>query len=138
MTLYESDYYRWAMETAAALRRGDLSALDVSAIAEEIEDLGKREKAALESRLAVLIGHLLKWEHQPGKRSNSWQATIKLQRIRIARLLRENPSLNAYLPEALTYAYEEGVLLAAKETGLDRATFPVDCPYDLEVILEGN
>jgi hypothetical protein len=34
----------------------------------------------LESRMAVLLGHLLKWQYQPGYRSNSWARTIKEQK----------------------------------------------------------
>ena len=135
MRLYDADFYRWSQETAEALRKGEFNSLDVSALAEEVEDLGKRERAALESRLAVLIGHLLKWEFQPSKRSKSWEATIEIQRTRIARLLRQNPSLKAYLPECLQDAYPEGVLLAIKQTGLDRKTFPEKCPYPIDTLL---
>ncbi|MCC6390834.1 MAG: DUF29 family protein [Bryobacterales bacterium] len=35
------------------------------AIAEELEDMGKRERRALRSRLSVLLAHLLKWQAQP-------------------------------------------------------------------------
>jgi hypothetical protein len=58
MKLYDSDYYEWARETADALRRGEFSTLDIASLVEEVEDLGKRERAALESRLAVLLAAL--------------------------------------------------------------------------------
>ena len=93
MKLYDSDYYEWTRETADALRRGEFATLDIASLVEEVEDLGKRERAALESRLTVLLAHLLKWDFQPSKRSRSWQATIELQRTRIERLLRQSPSL---------------------------------------------
>jgi len=63
-TDYETDYYAWSNEQAALLRGGRFSQLDISHLAEEIEDLGKRERRALQSRLGVLLGHLLKWRHQ--------------------------------------------------------------------------
>ena len=34
-------------------------------IAEEIEDVGKSEQRELETRMAVLLAHLLKWQYQP-------------------------------------------------------------------------
>lgn len=40
-TAYADDIYGWAMEQAAALRAGDLSALDREHLAEEIESLGR-------------------------------------------------------------------------------------------------
>ena len=60
-TPYEKDVVAWAMEQAALLRAGQLSALDIEHIAEEIEDVGKSEKRELASRMAVLLSHLLKW-----------------------------------------------------------------------------
>jgi hypothetical protein len=97
--------------------------------------LGKREQAALESRLAILMSYLLKWDYPSAKRSKSWQATIQLQRIRIERLLRQSPSLQPFLADVLPDAYSEAVLLAVKETGQDRKMFPNECPYSLGEIL---
>jgi hypothetical protein len=133
--LYEADYYRWTQDTSERLRRGEFTKIDVSALVDEVEDLGKRERSALESRLAVLICHLLKWDCQPAKRSRSWQATIELQRTRVERLLRQSPSLRPFAAEALPEVYAEAVLRAIKETGLDRKAFPDACPYSLEEIL---
>jgi hypothetical protein len=49
---------------------------------EEIESIGKSEKRALESRLIVLLRHLLrKWQHQPVHfRGKSRELTMKEQR----------------------------------------------------------
>jgi hypothetical protein len=53
-SLYETDYHRWAMETAAALREGRLQDIDLEATAEEIEDLGKSERRATECGQSVV------------------------------------------------------------------------------------
>jgi len=133
--LYEADFFQWTQETSDRLRRGEFTRIDVPALVEEVEDLGKRQKSALQNRLAVLIGHLLKWDQQTGKRSSSWQATIKLQRSRIERLLKQSPSLRSFVSETLQEAYSDGVLLAIKDTGLDEKMFPTTCPYTAEEIL---
>jgi hypothetical protein len=133
--LYEADFFQWTQETSDRLRRGEFTTIDIPALVEEVEDLGKKEKSALQSRLAVLIGHLLKWDQQPGKHSASWQATIKLQRSRIERLLNQSPSLRPFVSEALPDAYSDGVLLAVKDTGLDEKVFPASCPYTVDEIL---
>lgn len=99
-TPYEKDVVAWAMEQAALLRSGQLSALDIEHIAEEIEDVGKSEKRELASRLAVLLAHLLKWQYQPGRRGSSWSRTIKEQRKAIAAAMRQTPSLKASLSDA--------------------------------------
>ena len=135
MKQYDADFFRWTQETSDQLRRGDFARIDVSALVEEVEDLGKREKSALQSRVAVLISHLLKWDLQPSKRSRSWQATIELQRSRIERLLKQSPSLRPFVSETLPEVYSEAVLLAIKDTGLDRKTFAETCPYSADQIL---
>jgi hypothetical protein len=81
----------------------------------------------------VLIGHLLKWEYQPQRRSRSRLATIRSQRLDISELLEEKPSLKPYLEEALQKAYLKGVVLAVGETDLPDSTFPADCRYSLIV-----
>jgi hypothetical protein len=133
--LYDTDYYRWTQETSQRLRSGEFTEVDIAALVDEVDDLGKREKAALESRLAVLVAHLLKWDCQPAKRFRSWQAMVELQRNRIGRLLRQSPSLRPFLVEALPEVYADAVLRAIQETGLDRKTFPKTCPYGLDEIL---
>jgi enoyl-CoA hydratase/carnithine racemase len=91
--LYERDFAAWAEAQAEALRAGRLDALDVEHLAEEIGDLSKRERDAIESHLETLVLHLLKWRYQPDRRTRSWEATIKVARRNIAKLLRRSPSL---------------------------------------------
>jgi hypothetical protein len=51
--LYEADFFQWTQETSDRLRRGEFTKIDVPALVEEVEDLGKREKSALQNCLAV-------------------------------------------------------------------------------------
>ncbi len=134
-TPYEKDVVAWAMEQAALLRSGQLSALDIEHIAEEIEDVGKSEKRELASRMAVLLSHLLKWQHQPGRRGSSWTRTLKEQRKAIAAAIRQTPSLKASLsdPDWLAGVWADAVTKAVDETGLDN--FPEDCPWSMEQVL---
>ena len=99
--LYETDFYAWIQEQAKLLRHQQWSQLDLPNLIEEIESLGKQQRAELRNRLKVLIGHLLKWEYQPERRSRSWLMTIRIQRRDTQELLEENPSLKPYLEEAL-------------------------------------
>ncbi|NBC11834.1 MAG: DUF29 family protein, partial [Gammaproteobacteria bacterium] len=118
------------------LRAGRFSRLDVEHVAEEIEDLGKRERRALQSRLGVLLGHLLKWRCQPDyPNRKSWRATINTQRRSLAQLLDENPSLRAGLEQVIERAYADGLDLAVAETPLDYDAFPKCCPWSVEEIL---
>jgi hypothetical protein len=132
--LYDSDFYAWTQHQAKMLRSHQLSTLDTLHLAEELEDMGRREKRELVSRLEVLIMPLLKWQFQPNLRSRSWQLTIKEQRLRLEQHLAENPSLKPILTTSLEGAYQLASLSAEKETGLD--AFPLVCPYTLEQIFD--
>ncbi len=98
--LYDADFFKWTQRTAQRLRQRDFDEVDIEHAAEEIEDMGKRERRELSSRMEVLLGHLLKWKLQPHKRSNSWRATIVTQRQEIAAGLKDSPSLRLRLVAA--------------------------------------
>jgi hypothetical protein len=137
-SLYEQDFYAWANQQAALLRAGQLPAADIEHIAEEIESMGKTEKRELISRLTVLLLHLLKWQFQPGLRSSSWRATIRIQRDDLADHLQDNPSLKAKLDEAIASAYRKALIAAGAETGLPDSTFPNACPWRFESIMDAE
>ncbi len=122
-SLYETDFYSWTQEQAKLLRHQQWNQLDLPNLIEEIESLGKQQRAELRNRLKVLIGHLLKWEYQPGRRSRSWLMTIRVQRRDTQELLEENSSLKPYIKEALQKIYESGRDLAVGETNLPLKTF---------------
>ncbi len=74
---YERDFYSWLMEQARLVREGRCDALDRENLAEEIESLGREQFNKLESALRVLLTHILKWDHQPARRSRSWALSIR-------------------------------------------------------------
>jgi hypothetical protein len=133
---YEDDYYGWVKEQVALLRSGRLDEIDVENVAEELDDLGKDEFARLRSCLRVLLMHMLKWDQQPEHRTPSWIYSIREQRRRYARLLKESPSLKPRLDEARDQAYEDARDWAADETHLSPREFPKKCPYEWDDILE--
>ena len=132
----EADLYSWAVRQAELLRAGRLSEIDPAAIAEEIDDVGEEEYHRLESALRILMLHLLKWDHQPNRRSRSWTLSILEHRRRAQRQLQRSPGLKSQLDDALIAAYEDARLEAASETGLPLTAFPVSRPYDYAEIME--
>jgi len=140
--LYESDFYRWALEQAAVIRnrRCELEALGIDwmNVAEELDTLGRSEKRELHSRLEVLLLHLLKWLHQPMHQGASWKLTIEGQRDAIAEVLAENPSLTPTLDQSLKDVYRRACRRAAIETGLSQSTFSLDCPWTAMQVLDAD
>lgn len=134
--LYETDFYAWTLEQSKLLKNSDFESLDIVNLVEEIESLGKQQRQELRNRLGVLIGHILKWNHQPERRSKSWWATIREQRREVLQLLQENPSLKPYLEEAIAFAYESGLDLVVRETPLDYSDLPESCAYTPEQLLD--
>lgn len=132
---YDRDFYSWLMEQARHVRAGRWTALDRENLAEEIESLGREQFNKLESALRVLLMHILKWDHQPERRTRSWAISIKDQRIEFDQVLQDNPGLKSRLDEALARAYRRARLQAANETGLDEEMFPGACPYTWDDII---
>lgn len=135
-TLYEADYYAWVHDQADALRRGDVGRLDLENLIDEVESLGRSEEHQLESRLAQLLMHLLKWEFQSSLRSRSWTSTMKEQRRRLDLLFKRMPSLRPRISAVLEDAYSGARLMAERETGLVIDTFPPTCHYSIEQLLD--
>lgn len=134
--LYDSDFCEWTHRTAQLLRQGRFKDVDVEHVAEEIEDMGKRDLRELCSRLEVLLAHLLKWKFRASRRARSWRVTIRAQRMDIQKLLHQSPSLRQRLSTEQRESYRVAVGLAMDETGMKRDRLPASCPFSLEEILD--
>ncbi len=136
--LYETDFQVWIEDQINFLEIQQWQQLDTLNLIEEIEALGRKERQELRNRLGILLGHLLKWQFQADKRTNSWLGTIREQRVQIKFLLQDSPSLKPYLIEIFPDAYELGLALAIRETKLGEELFPEVCPYTLEQALDSQ
>ncbi len=134
--LYETDFNLWIEQTVNYLKKGDLDALDLENLIEEISDMGRNNRREVFSRLKVLLMHLLKWKCQPEKRTNSWINTIDEQREQLELILKDSPSLKPYLKQIFPECYQKAVRSAVNETNLPKKTFPVDCPFTQEQVLD--
>ncbi len=77
--LYDTDFLAWTEQQAAALRRmaGASNSLDAGHLAEEIEDLGKRDVREVESLLRHMFLHALKIVFDPASDANRhWRGEI--------------------------------------------------------------
>jgi hypothetical protein len=115
---YEDDYYAWVIEQTGLLKTGRFADLDIPNLVDELKALASSKKHAIDSRLTILLEHLLKWEFQPEQRSNSWRASILEQRLRISGLISESPSLRRYPAGRMEKEYRIARLRAAGDTGL--------------------
>ena len=135
-SLSEHDYYAWLLEQAAHIRALRFDRIDYEALAEELEDMGRSERRAVESYLKNLLIHLLKWAKQKERRSGSWRDSIDNARDALADLLHDSPSLRPQLPEFVKRQYLRARRSAANQTSLADTAFPATCPFRLEEILD--
>jgi Domain of unknown function DUF29 len=138
LSLYDEDFYAWAMTTAALLRQRRFAEIDIAHLAEELEDMGKRERRALESHIRNVTLHLLKWCYQPEKRGASWRQSVRNGRIEIQKLLRDSSSLAGQVPQMLNDEYPAARADAIDETGLSEETFSAQCPFTTEQVLDAE
>lgn len=142
--LYDQDYSAWAQANADLLWAGDFDALDIEHLLAELSEMGKSEQRSLESHLRILLVHLLKWQFQYEQLAErwreldgrSWRTTIVHQRTELRILLRKHPGMRRLWSAATGLAYADARVLAAAETGLPIDTFPLDCPYAEDAILD--
>jgi len=144
-SLYDRDWFAWTQEQAARLRDLRPNGLDVENLAEEIEDMGKSQRRAVESLLFQLSVHLLKLElmRWPGS-ARHWRQESRAFRRSLTRDFRESPSLRARRNELYSVAWDEAVraFLADWRDGsrgaLPVALDPAAPRYDLdrEVLVE--
>jgi hypothetical protein len=139
---YETDFVAWTEGQAELLHkhRFELEALgiDVANLVDEVETLGRSVKRELQSRLTVLLEHLLKWQYQPKRQRRSWRNTISNQREDIDDLLNESLSLRQMLDPAVKDRYRRARERAARATELNLDTFPTDCPWTTAQVLDVN
>jgi hypothetical protein len=136
-SLYERDYYTWALQQSCALKDHRLEDIDWDNLSDEVEGLAKTDRRELLSRLKVLLEHLLKWQFQAQRRSRSWRATIAVQRVEIRRHLAQNPGLRPSVEEAMAEAYEAPrVKVSIRFLRRRDPQPPTSCPWTFEQIMD--
>jgi hypothetical protein len=134
-TTYDKDLTVWAKDTAKLLRERCWDAIDWEHLIEEVEDLGKSERSAIASQMERIMVHLLKWQYQPQRRSDSWLDSMNDGRSQIRRKLEDSPSLRSYPLEILEKEYTRARREAARQTYLEINFFPELCPYLIEQVM---
>src|SRR5216683_2952359 len=132
--LYEQDETAWLEAMSALAANGRHAEIDYRHLSEYLADMAKRDKREVFSRLVVLLCHLLKWEHQPERRSGSWRGTIREQRRELKQLLTSGTLLN-HAETVLTDAYAEARRQAADETELSLDVFPAEDARGLDELV---
>jgi hypothetical protein len=119
-TLYDQDLAAWSHQQAAALRAaartGSDQLVDWENLAEEIEDLGRSQRAALRSQIRRIIRHLVKLEYSRAiDPRRGWVETIGDARSEIEDLLELSPSLSAEIDRDVAAQTARAIKLAIQD-----------------------
>ena len=132
---YEADYAAWLEHQIGLLKAGRWSEIDKDNLIDEVESLGRSDFKGFVSALEILIAHMLKWDLQPQRRSNSWIASIAEHRDRISQELEDSPSYTARIAEAMRRAWRPARARVSIETDLPLKQLPSELPYSFEDIM---
>ena len=133
-TLYNTDYIQWVEQTAQQLRERKFDCVDWNNLIEEIEDMGKSQRRAIESLLTRLLEYLLKlsyWKAEKERSGNHWASEIVNFRYQIHKRLQESPSLKPKLESI----YAEVFPIALKSVS-KLFLLPPDAHISLEQVLD--
>jgi len=100
----------------------------------EVQDT-HRYLGGIASQLTRLLLHLLKWQYQPQRRSDSWLDSITDARTQIDLAIQDSPSLKGYPAEQLEDSYRRARRQAATQTKLEISTFPETCQHAIDLVL---
>ncbi len=133
---YDDDIICWANEQARLIRAGRFELLDLEHIAEEIEDVGKREQREFSGRMAVLLAHLLKWQFLPDRRGASWKRAIHERRKAVTRMVEKTPSLKMELQDTgwRDAVWHDAVILVLNE--FDLHNLPEVCHWTMDDVMD--
>src|ERR1017187_9370055 len=105
--LYEADILAWSENQAALLRRlatGERvnNSIDWANVVEEIESVGRSERAALASHVRVIVEYLTKLQVSPAIAPRAgWRESVRQARAAVAELLEASPSLRRTLHDVI-------------------------------------
>jgi hypothetical protein len=136
--LYKSDYLAWYEMTLEQIRNDQLNDLDLDSLSEVLENLVRDTKRSGESYLRQIIIHLLLIEYWEAESINRrhWAAEIVNFRNELETDMTRN--LRKHLNEEKENNYQKAIKYVIAKTGLKKNTFPEQCPYTLEQLINDD
>ena len=130
------EYDRWLEEQIKCLKEENFGTLDLKNLIEELESLGRAEKAAVKSLAYQILIHLLLidyWVEESFYNRNHWKAEVSAFKFQLEDKLTTNYKL--FLEDNLDKIYEKARINAILKSNLPSIRFPEICPYTLENLL---
>jgi hypothetical protein len=134
---YDTDFYQWTAETANLLRERRFAELDLDAVVEEIEAMGRQQKHEVYSRVLRILEHRIKLDMITGvlleHNRRGWLGSVERQRAELAELFEISPSLRRLVDvELIAQTYCDAARIVA--LAFDLQPDPL-CPYSVSDVL---
>src|SRR5277367_1730515 len=127
-SLYERDFYAWALEQERALSERRADDLDWINLTDEVGGLARSERRTLRSLSAKVIEELLKLAFAPSataeKDRRLWRLSLVQARWEIGAILDDSPSLKSSVADLFAKAWLIGRAEALKFLDLDDDAIP--------------
>ena len=133
----DADETAWLEETSKLIQQGRHAELDFPKIGDYLAEMAQRDRRELRGRLVLLLANLLAWNYRARKQTKSWRKEIVTERQELAESLGRGV-LRKHAKSVLAGAYADALALAAAESGLPAAKFPLKCPYTLDRLLAAD
>jgi hypothetical protein len=136
LSLYDRDQHLWLEEAIAKLRVKDFQSLDLVHLIEELEIVAGRDRAEIESRLGVLLAHLLKRLYVQSEYDyRGWEITIREQRRHLKIALQQSPSLKRFFVESFDRAWQDALIEVRED--YPQVAFPDQWQFsrDVDILL---
>ena len=118
--LAASSHYVLAKEIKFSLQEGDIDDA-IEGLDELIDSMSKIATREMRSHLLIIMIHILKWKHQPQKRSKSWIISIRNARYEIGEVQEETPSVTKKTIETeWNKVFQKAILDASDEMDLNK------------------
>lgn len=139
-SLYEIDFAAWIDETAQLLKSGQFEQIDLAALIDEVETLGRSERHAISSHLYQLLLHLLKLTYAPSvdleRAARGWKSNVHNARVALEERLQDSPSLASYPLEVMARQYDKARKEVIISLDMELDDFPSECPWTIDQILD--
>jgi hypothetical protein len=127
-----ADAYKWSKETAQALRSGNLAAIDMDELVDEVESIASGLRRELVSTLKDVIEALLVIDYTKDNAEEADRQLVHAQgQLRL--LLHSAPGLQEAVNDAVVEAYQWAKDNVIEDHGV---SLPDGCPFPLERIME--
>ena len=136
--LYNLDYLAWYETTLEQVKNYQLNDLDLESLSEVLENLVRDTKQSGESYLKQMIIYLLLIEYWKSESINHRHWATEIDNFRGELEIDLTTNLRKHLSNKKDLIYQKAIKNVNLKTGLNKKTFPDQCPYTLEQLLDND